>query len=136
MKRKMNKSKAMIIALMAAFTTAYSSQAHAMNNIADPPAKIKYLGNLDNNPVFQLNLNNADSGRFVVIIRDEYGTILHAEKITGKNISRTYRIDTDEEIKDGGLRFEVKSAGTKKTEIFEVSNKTFVTTDVAVHKVQ
>src|SRR4029453_4090418 len=107
MKKVMNKNKAIIVALMAIISTSFSNPVSAMDKKSDPPGvQIKYLGFVQENPVFEITTNNAQADNFFITIRDETGTVLFSEKLSGKNISRRYRIDTDEEIADGGLRFE------------------------------
>ena len=47
-----------------------------------------------------------------------------------------YRIDTEEEIPEGGLRFEVKSVNSKKTEIYIAGTTENTKREMAVNKVQ
>ena len=99
MKKVMNKNKAIIIALMAIISTSFSNPLSAMDKKTDPPVvEIKYLGFNDKNPVFEIIINNVQADNYFITIRDESGTALYSEKISGKNISRKYRIDTEEEI--------------------------------------
>ena len=73
---------------------------------------------------------------FFITIRDEAGTVLYSEKLSGKNLSRKYRIDTDEEITEGGLRFEVRSVSSKKTEVYIAGISENITREMAVTKIQ
>lgn len=117
----MNKNKTIIVALMAILSTSFGNPVTAMDKKSDPPGvEIKYLGFVSKNPVFEINTRNAVADSFTITIRDESGEVLYSEKISGRNFTRKYRIDTEEEIKEGGLRFEVRSANTKKTEVYIV----------------
>ena len=58
------------------------------------------------------------------------------EKLSGKKLSRRYRIDTNEEIAEGGLRFEVRSVNGKKTEVYIAGISETVTREMAVNKIQ
>ena len=137
MKKVMSKNKATIIALMAAFGTTFTSPLFAMDKKSDPPGiEIKYLGFQENNPVFEISFNNTQTDNFIITISDESGTLLFSEKLTGKNISRKYRIDTEEEIEDGGLRFEVRSVKSKKTDIYIAGVSENITREMAVNKIQ
>jgi hypothetical protein len=137
MKKVMNKNKAAFIALAAVFCTAFTSPASAMDKKSDPPGmEIKYIGFRENNPVFEINLNNSQTDNFIITIRDENGALLYTEKLTGKNLSRTYRIDTEEEIAEGGLRFEVRSVNSKKTEVYIAGINEKITRQMAVNKIQ
>ncbi|HJS54869.1 MAG TPA: hypothetical protein VJ765_10005 [Chitinophagaceae bacterium] len=136
MKNVMSKNKASIIALMAMIGLAFTNPVVA-NAKTDPPViEIKYLGVRENNPVFEIIMNNSQTDSFIITIRDEEGTLLFSEKLSGKNMSRQYRIDTEDEIPEGGLRFEVKSVNSKKTEIYMAGTTENVKREMAVNKVQ
>ena len=136
MKEVMNKNKTAIIALMAMFSMAFTKPAMA-NGKTDPPAmEIRYLGIVESNPVFEINLNNSQSDNYLITIRDESGNVLYSEKLNGKNLSRQYRIDTEEEIPEGGLRFEVRSVKTKKTEVYIAGFTENISREMAVTKIQ
>ena len=137
MKKVMSKNKTTIVALMAIIITSFSNPASANDKKSDPPGvEIRYLGFVRNNPVFEINTSNVQNDNFIVIIRDEEGVILYSEKLSGKNISRKYRIDTEEEIAEGGLRFEVRSVNTKKKEVYVVGVAESVKREIALVKVQ
>ena len=132
----MNKNKAIIIAMMALISTSFNPVS-AMDKKSDPPAiEVKYLGVQEKNPVFEINLNNAQAESFIVTISDGTGTVLFSEKLSGKNFSRKYRIDTEEEITDGGLRFEVRSVNTNKTEVYIVGVSENITRGMTINKIQ
>jgi len=137
MKKVMNKNKAIIIAMMALISTSFSNPLSAMDKKSDPPGvEIKYLGFLDKNPVFEIIFNNGQVDNYFITIRDEAGTTLHSEKISGKSISRRYRINTEEVIPEGGLRFEIRVGSTNKTEVYVAGVTESVTREMAVNKIQ
>ena len=137
MKKVMSKNKAIMVALMAMIGTSLVNPVSAMDKKSDPPGvEIKYLGFVDRNPVFEISTNNAETDNFVVTIRDKAGSILYSERLSGKNLTRKYRIDTEEEITNGGLRFEVRSVNSKKTEVYVVGVNENITREVAVNKIQ
>jgi len=137
MKKVMNKNKAIIIAMMALISTSFSNPLSAMDKKSDPPGvEIKYLGFLDKNPVFEIIFNNVQVDNYFITIRDEAGTTLHSEKISGKSISRRYRINTEEVIPEGGLRFEIRVGSTNKTEVYVAGITESVTREMAVNKIQ
>jgi hypothetical protein len=137
MKKVMSKNKAIILGLMAIISTSFSNPASAMDKKSDPPGvEIKYLGFVNKNPVFEITTNNVQADNFLITIRDEAGTILFSEKLSGKNLSRKYRIDTQEEIARGGLRFEVRSVNSKKTEVYIAGVSENITREMAITKIQ
>jgi hypothetical protein len=137
MKKVMNKNKAIVIALMAIISVSFSNPVLAANNRNDlPGVEIKYLGFRDKNPVFEIIMNNPKNENFIITIRDESGTVLFSEKLSGKNLSRKYRIDTEEEITEGGLRFEVTSLTNKKTVTYLAGISENTTREMSVNKIQ
>ena len=137
MKKVMSKNKAIIVALMAIISTSFSNPVSAMDKKSDPPGvEIRYLGFVDHNPVFEITTNNVLADKFFITIRDESGTVLYSESLSGKNLSRKYRIDTEEEITEGGLRFEVRSVNSKKTEVYIAGVSENTTREMAVTKIQ
>ena len=134
MKSFMNNNKAILIAIIAVFATAFTSPAMAATKNDPPLTEVKYLGFIGSNPVFELNLNGIHADSYFITIRDAAGTVIYSEKLSGKNISRKYRIDTEEEIPEGGLRFEVRSVKSKKTDIYVAGITENVTREVAITK--
>jgi hypothetical protein len=136
MKNVMSKNKATIIALMAVIGMAFTNPVVAKAKTDPPGTEIKYLGIRENNPVFEIIMNNSQTDTFIITIWNEEGTLLFSEKLNGKNMSRRYRIDTEEEIPEGGLRFEVRSVNGKKTEIYIAGTTENIKREMAVNKVQ
>ena len=137
MKKVMNKNKTIIFALMAILSISFGNPVTAMDKKSDPPGvEIKYLGFVSNNPVFKITTQNAVADNFIITIRDESGMVLYSEKISGKNLTRIYRIDTEEEIAKGGLRFEVRSVNSKKTEVYVAGVSENITREMGIVKVQ
>lgn len=136
MKQTMNATKMITMGLFTLCTMGLS-QATFANAKADNPEEFKFIGNTNNNPVFQLSLNNDEAGSYFINIKDENGNVLYSEKISGVNLSRKYQLDIDEaESNDPGfeLRVEVTSENTHKTEVYKVSSNVSVVKNFAVVK--
>src|SRR5688572_19944685 len=135
--KKVMRTKAFIVAVMAIIGTSFSDPVLATETNSDNPGiEIRYLGFQQKNPVFEIVIKNIKEDSFIIKIRDESGTVLYSEKLSGKNLSRTYRIDTEEQITDGGLRFEVTSVSNKKTDVYIVGVTESVSREMAVNKIQ
>ena len=84
MKKVMSKNKTIIVGLMAIISTSFSNPASAMDEKIDPPGvEIRYLGFVNKNPVFEITTNNPQADNFFITIRDEAGTVLFSEKLSG-----------------------------------------------------
>ena len=136
MKKIMNKNKATLIAIIAALATVFTNPAVASTKTDPPVSEVKYLGFVGNNPVFELNLNGIQSDNYLISIRDASGTVIFSERLSGKNISRKYRIDTEEVIPEGGLRFEIRAGSSNKTEVYVAGTTESITREMAVNKIQ
>ena len=95
MKTAIKKTKMIIMGLISFFIMG-STQAVFANNGKDP-VELKAISNLNKKPVFQLKMNNADAGEFVVRVKDGNGDVLYSETLKGKNVTRTYKFDINEE---------------------------------------
>ena len=133
MKNVMSKNT-ILIAIIAVFSAAFTNPAMATTKADPPVTEVKYLGFVENNPVFELNLKNYQSDNYFITIRDAAGTVIFSEKLSGTNVSRKYRIDTEDELPEGGLRFEVRSLKTKKLDTYIADVTENVTREVAVTK--
>ena len=133
MKNVMSK-KTILIAIIAVLSAAFTNPAMAATKTDPPVTEVKYLGFVGSNPVFELNLNGLHPDNYLISIRDASGTVIFSEKLNGKNLSRKYRIDTEEAIPEGGLRFEVKALKAKRTDIYVADVTESVTREAAVTK--
>jgi hypothetical protein len=101
------------------------------------PVELKYLGNVKSHPVFQLDLNNEEAEEYVISIKDAGSNLIFSEKIKGTDLSRTYQFEIDEadfKSSDFGLRFEVTSTKTRKTQVYEISSNTQIIENIVVAK--
>jgi len=129
-------SRSKIIAIAFALTFSLASEenfAHNTNNKSDNPVELKYIGKVNNQPQFQLNLNNNETDEFVITLKDLSGGVLYSEVVKGKQISRKYRLNTDE-IGVSEIRFEVRSKRNNTTFVYVVSSTSRVVEDVVISK--
>jgi len=123
-----------LLTVMMIIGTVLTSSVYANTKTDLPGLEIKYLGKQENNPVFEIVFNNKETDKYLITIRDESGNILFSEKLSGKNITRKYRIDTEVEIGEGGLRFEIRPYSTKKTQVYVAGMSETVSRDMAINR--
>ncbi len=136
MKTTMNAKKMVTIAMLALCTIGSINTATAAKD-PNEPIELKYMGKTENQPVFQLDLNNAASSEYYISIKDENGAVLYSEKVNGENITRNYRFDIrgfDLSSSDFGITVEVTTTKTHKTEVFHVKSTAHVVEDYEVAK--
>ena len=126
-----------IIAIaLVAFTLAFSNTTLANE---EGPAKhvteLKFIGNKENQPVFQLNLTNTVEDEYTVTFRDEYGNILYTEKFKGASISKKFLLKS-EDFSDALLNVVVKSKNSNSTEVYSINRSHSYVEETVVNKVR
>jgi hypothetical protein len=86
---------------------------------AVPAAELKVITHFDTQSVFELSLNNTQNEKFLVVVKDQSGSVLYQEYVGGVNIKRKYRLNT-EELVISGLTFEVIGKKNTKSVLFTV----------------
>ncbi|MBP6687195.1 MAG: hypothetical protein KA160_04985 [Lacibacter sp.] len=130
--KKTMKNAAIGLLTLLAVTTGFTAFANNTND-STPQAELKMIGRLDNQPLFQLKLNNKEAEKFVIIVKDEFGVILHQETISGVNIVRKYQLNT-EELEGIDVTFEVIGVKTTQSTVFSIKNNTRVVNETAIVK--
>jgi hypothetical protein len=130
----MKNYKTMAIAVFAALTIASTSNVMASGD-TKPKAGIdlKFIGNNDNQPVFQLNVNNTEDDEYLVTFRDEQNNVLYAGKLKGINITKNFQLNTEDGA-DGTMSVEVKSKKSNKAEVYKINRTTSYTQEIVVNK--
>ena len=122
------------IALFAALSIASVNTAMAGEG-TKPKAGIdlKFIGNNDNQPVFQLNVNNTEDDEYIVTFRDDQNNVLYAGKLKGINITKNFQLNTEDGA-DNTLSVEVKSKKTNKAETYKINRTISFTQEIVVNK--
>jgi hypothetical protein len=123
------------IALIA-FTFAFTNTTLANE---EGPSKhvteLKFIGNQDNQPVFELNLNSATEDEYTVTFRDEFGNVLYNERIKGTSISKKYLLKS-EDFGDADLKVIVKSKNNNSTDVYSINRSHTYVEETTVNKVK
>ena len=120
-----------LVALTLTFsTTTLANDEGGKNNATE----LKFIGNLENQPVFQLTLNGEED-EYSITFRDEYGNVLYADKIKGANVTKKFLLKA-EELGDTTLNVVVKSKKTNKTEVYTINRSHSYVEETVVSKVK
>ena len=94
-------------------------------------AELTFTGNRQDRPVFQLKLNNTEDDEYVVSIKDAESNILYTESVKGKEISKNFWLNIDEQDLNN-LQFVITSKKTNKNLVYKITNTTRLVRDVNV----
>lgn len=124
MKKVFNNNRLILLAFFTVFTTAASTVALANDSTKmtkGVPVELKFLGNVKDQPVFQLNFfGTPEENEFTIVIRDEFGNSVFRELIKGEIFSKKFLLNS-EVLGDESVRFEITGRKSKKTVVFEVN---------------
>lgn len=134
MKTLVINTRIVVIALATLFTVAFTLPASAGEK-TPAPIELRYLGKVNNQPVFELALENSEDNKFTIVITDEYGNMLYKDNLKGKNISKRFVLNT-EELGDASIKFEITNSKTDKTMVYEINRKSRTIEDVVVNKIK
>jgi hypothetical protein len=125
MKKAMRNLGIALIALTLGFSTvALANDGDKDKNTHN--TELKFIGNLENQPVFQLDLSNTEDDEITVTFRDEAGNVIYANTFKGASISKKFLLKS-EEFGDSALNVSVRSKKNNSTEVFSINrNHTYV----------
>ncbi|WP_407522009.1 hypothetical protein PDL71_13675 [Lacibacter sp. MH-610] len=86
-------------------------------------AELKLVGRANNQPLYQLNINNTTAQEVVVIVKDVQGEVLHYEVLKGTNLSRTFLLNVDAS-QEADLRVEVINRNSRNKAVLEFADST------------
>lgn len=96
-----------------------------------PEPSIKYIGTLDGQPVFKVDVDNQNNGVYHLTIKDETGDVLYSEKIKGKEFSKKFKFENNDR-NSVKLTFLVEGKEGSQSQEFQVNTSTKVWNDVVV----
>jgi hypothetical protein len=121
--------------LIAVFSMATAPAALANDKNPVVPVQLTYVGNVQNQPLFQLSFTgNSLQNDFTIIISDEYGNSLYRENIKAENFTKRFLVNT-EELGDETLHFTIFCKNTKTSVQYAVNRNTRQVQDILVSEV-
>lgn len=136
MKKIFSNTRFIAIAFMTVFTVAAAPMAMANDSSRinkTIPVELKLVGNVNDQPIFQLSYTGTEQDEFTIVLRDEDGNALYRENIKGEGFTKKFLLNK-EEIGDGTLRFEVSSKKFDKVAVYEVNRSTRQVEDMVINK--
>jgi hypothetical protein len=129
-----NYGKLAIVAL--ALTLAFTTPSMANDGEkGDHKTELKFIGNMENQPVFELNLENREEDEYTVIFRDEYGTVLYSDKFKGAGLTKKFMLKSDD-FGDAALNVVVRSKKGNTTEVYTINRSHSYVEETQVNKIK
>ena len=135
MKKIFNNNRLIAIALLTVFSVAAAPAALA-NEKPVIPVQFTYVGNVQNQPMFQLSFaGNNEQNDFTIIISDDFGNTLYRENIKAETLTKKFLLNADE-LGDETLRFTIFCKNNKSSVVYEVNRNTRSVQDIQVSEVK
>ncbi|MGK2862858.1 MAG: hypothetical protein ACSLE0_13065 [Chitinophagaceae bacterium] len=135
MKNVLIKTRIFAIALTATIATSFYSPVQASDEKKEIPVELKFLGIVEEYPVFQLNFSGAEEEEYTIIIRDEFSNVLYKDKIKAVNFSRNFTLKI-EGLENTDIRFEILSKKGDSRIVYAVCKKLHTTEDLLITQVK
>ena len=116
-------SKNNIAALALALLLGLTPNATTATGTVNPGISFFQAGTENSQPVFRLDIRNTAKELYFVTITDQQNTVLYEETLRGENISRNFRLNT-EELSDGVIRVTINNRKFTKPSVYEVQVNT------------
>ena len=117
-----------VVLMMGVNQVALSQGSQKPNN-----PELTFKRNVNDRPVFQLNLNNVEADEFQVVIKNEDQEIIYSNWIKGTNISQGYRLDLeDEDLKN--VVFEIRSKKSSQSQVYHINKSSKIINEISVAK--
>jgi hypothetical protein len=129
-----NFGKLAIVAL--ALTLAFTTPSMANDGEKDDhKTELKFIGNVEDQPVFELNLANKVEDEYTIIFRDEYGNVLYSDKFKGAGLTKKFMLKS-EEFGDAAVNVTVKSKISNTTEVYSINRSHSYVEETQVNKIK
>lgn len=136
MKRIFINKRLIVVAFFTVFSIASAPAAMANGGKNSLPVELKFIGNINNQPLFQLSFaGNAEENDFTISIRDEEGNSLYSENIKGEIFYKKFLLN-NEGTGNEVLRFEIISKRSGKNVVFEINRQSSSVEEIVVNKVK
>jgi len=128
-------NKTLAVALVAIFTVSFSTKALAIDETNASGIELKFIGNLKNQPIFQLTANHPEETEYTVSVIDENNVVLYKDNVKSGVAGKKFMLNTDE-LGDASVRFEITGKKSNKTIVYEINRNSHVVSDLVINKVK
>ena len=95
------------------------AESKAIPPLFEPQIKVSLFGYEREQPVFLVDIVNTENDVITITFMFDNGEILYIDRFSERNYIKRFRMNI-ENIEDAGLRLEIRSKKTGKTETFEI----------------
>lgn len=133
--RNFSTSAIAMLTILASFTTARANnEKNNGKNTEATSIEFKYVGKLEQHPVYQLSISNAENEEYFVSFKDQSGNVLYSGSLKNTN-SQRFMINVDE-VGDEPLTLTVTSRKTNKQQVYSVKRSQSTVEENVVQRIR
>lgn len=100
----------------------------------EAPVAIKYIGKVDAQPIYQVDVDNLSGEEIYLTLRDESGSLLYSDTFSGKKFSKKFQFNMPDSD-DLKITLGLTSRNEKKSQVLQFNNVIKTYEDVVITKV-
>ena len=125
--------KFIFTSLILATVTASHAQSITSADSTKNEATVSYLGPQDQMSLFAVSFSNPAEDKYLLLVQDNDGEVLHKEFYSGKTFEKVYKLPKDF---DNTINFVIKNLKDSSVQTFEIATSTSVTEEVVVKSIE
>lgn len=104
------------------------------DSIANLPVELNYMGEVKNQPLFQLNFSGSEEEReFNILIVDENGYVFYNGNVKGEKFSKQFLFNADD-LAASKIHFEITGKKTGRKVVYNINKQTKVIEEINITK--
>lgn len=124
-----------VIAILIVLATATSASANNDKNKEASAIEFRFIGKMEQHPVYQLNINNVDNDEYYISFTDQSGNVLHSSNTRSGAFSQRFMINVDE-VGSEVLTVTITSRKTNKSQVYTIKRNQNVVEENVVTRVK
>jgi hypothetical protein len=114
-------------------STAHAGEPRKVGQL-QAPVQIKYMGKINSQPVYEVNVDNLQEEDIYLTLRDESGSLLYSDTFKGKKFSQKFQFNVAD-AENMKITLGLTSKKDKKTQVLQFNNVTKTYEDVVITKI-
>lgn len=135
MKNAIKNFSTSVIAILIVLASATTASANKEKDKEASAIEFRYIGKLEQHPVYQLNINNAENDEYSISFSDQSGNILYSNNTKSGPFSQRFMINVDE-VGSEILTVTITSRKTNKSEVYTIKRHQNVVEENVITRVK
>jgi hypothetical protein len=119
MKTTITKTRAIAFALLVIISSSFTTFANNDKSKEIPAVAFRFIGSVEAQPVYQLDISQADGEEYFISFSDSFGTVLYSGSIKNGSTSQRFMINSDE-VGSETLTVTITARKANKSQVYTI----------------